>query len=87
MSVLLGCASFFRVYITPGSTFLSTVAVTLAMSITVVGACFLGTFAPIILDRLGLDPCNCASPALATMTDVSGVLILCAISSVLLGSG
>lgn len=85
MSVLLAAASFLRVYITPGSTLLSTVAVTLAMGVTVVGACFMGTFAPLLLDRLGLDPCNCASPALATMTDVGGVLILCAISSAMLG--
>lgn len=85
MSVLLAAASFIRVYITPGSTLMSTIAVTIAMSVTVIGACFMGTFAPLLLDRLGLDPCNCASPALATMTDVSGVLILCAISSALLG--
>lgn len=85
MSMLLGVASFLRVYLTPGSTLLSTTAVTVAMVITVVGACFLGTFAPLILDRLGLDPCNCASPALATLTDVSGVLILCFVSSMLLG--
>ena len=85
MSVLLAAASFVRVYVTPGSTPMSAVAVTLAMGVTVVAACVLGTFAPLVLDRLGLDPCNCASPALATMTDVGGVLILCATSSALLG--
>lgn len=85
MSLLLAAASFVRVYVTPGSTMMSTVAVTIAMGVTVVAACFLGTFAPLVLDRMGLDPCNCASPALATMTDVGGVLILCAISSAMLG--
>ncbi len=51
MSVLLAGAAFIRVYITPGSTFVCTCAVTLALSVTVVGACFLGTFAPLVLDR------------------------------------
>ncbi|GAB5030589.1 magnesium transporter [Nannochloropsis oceanica] len=85
MSVLLAVAAFVRVYITPGSTFMSTVAVTLALSVTVVGACAFGTVAPLVMDRLGVDPANCASPALSTIVDVGGVLVLCAISSVLLG--
>lgn len=85
MSVLLGIASFVRVYFTPGSTLMATVSVTISMCITVIGACLMGVLAPLLLDRMGLDPCNCASPALATLVDVSGVLILCAISGSLLG--
>jgi len=85
MSVLLAGAAFVRVYITPGSTLMSTVSVTLALSVTVVGACAFGTVAPLVMDRLGIDPANCASPALSTIVDVGGVLVLCAISSVLLG--
>ena len=85
MAILLALASFFRVYITPGSNLISTLAVSLAMGITVIGSCILGTLSPLVLEYLGQDPCNCASPALATLTDVSGVLILCLISSLLLG--
>jgi magnesium transporter len=85
MAILLALASFFRVYITPGSNMISTLAVSIAMGITVIGSCILGTLSPLVLEYLGQDPCNCASPALATLTDVSGVLILCLISSLLLG--
>lgn len=85
MSALLAVAAFLRVYITPGSTVMSTVAVTLALSVTVVGACAFGTVAPLVMDRLGVDPANCASPALSTLVDVGGVLVLCALSSAMLG--
>ena len=53
------------------------------------GACacavVLGTAAPLLLERLGIDPCNCASPALATLTDIGGVAVLCLMGSWLLG--
>ncbi|CEL93578.1 unnamed protein product [Vitrella brassicaformis CCMP3155] len=87
MAVLLAGAAFMRVALTPGSTVASAVVVGLAMGATCLVAIILGTLSPIILEWIGLDPCNCASPALATATDVAGVLILCTIASVLLGGG
>eukprot|EP00611_Tribonema_gayanum_P028534 TRINITY_DN7359_c0_g1_i1.p2 TRINITY_DN7359_c0_g1~~TRINITY_DN7359_c0_g1_i1.p2 ORF type:complete len:161 (-),score=34.73 TRINITY_DN7359_c0_g1_i1:359-841(-) len=83
-AVILSAASFARVWMTPGSTWLASVAVSVAMGATVVGAVLFGTATPLLLDRFGVDPVNFASPALATLTDVSGVLILCTVASMLL---
>jgi magnesium transporter len=83
-AVILSAASFARVLMTPGSTMLATIAVSVAMGATVVGAVLFGTATPLLLDRFGIDPVNFASPALATLTDVSGVLILCTVASALL---
>lgn len=33
-----------------------------------------------------VDPVNFASPALATLTDVSGVFILCSVAKLMLGN-
>mmetsp|Transcript_1487 Transcript_1487/g.4505 ORF Transcript_1487/g.4505 Transcript_1487/m.4505 type:complete len:299 (-) Transcript_1487:152-1048(-) len=84
LASVLGLASFVRVSLTPGSTLMSSVTVSLAVMLTTLFAILGGTMAPMLLERIGLDPCNCASPALATLTDVSGVLILCSMASLLL---
>ena len=46
---------------------------------------FVGTLAPFILEALGIDPTNGSSPALATLTDVGGILAMCLISSKIMG--
>jgi len=56
-------------------------AVALSMFLTVFGAVVVGTLAPFLLEFLGVDPTNGSSPALATLTDITGVLILCSVSS------
>jgi len=43
-----------------------------------------GTMAPFALHAMGVDPSNGASPVLATLTDIAGVLILCSVSSKIL---
>ncbi|CAM9657854.1 unnamed protein product [Choristocarpus tenellus] len=86
-ALVLSGASFLRVLLTPGASILATLAVSVAMGATVVGAVMFGTVAPILLDRFGVDPVNFASPALATLTDVSGVFILCSVASLMLGGG
>eukprot|EP00635_Sarcinochrysidales_sp_CCMP3193_P005394 CAMPEP_0118897704 /NCGR_PEP_ID=MMETSP1166-20130328/4992_1 /TAXON_ID=1104430 /ORGANISM="Chrysoreinhardia sp, Strain CCMP3193" /LENGTH=451 /DNA_ID=CAMNT_0006836781 /DNA_START=22 /DNA_END=1378 /DNA_ORIENTATION=+ len=59
-------------------------AITIAMGATVFSAIAIGAGAPLLLDTLGVDPANCASPTLATFVDLLGVLLLCTISSALL---
>jgi len=84
LSFVLAIVSFGRVYLTTGSNVLSSFTVSIAVFLTTVFAILGGTVAPMLLERVGVDPCNCASPALATLTDVGGVLILCSLASILL---
>eukprot|EP00904_Undaria_pinnatifida_P014274 jgi/Undpi1/9978/HiC_scaffold_28.g12432.m1 len=86
-ALVLSVASFCRVLLTPGATTVATLAVSTAMGATVIGAVMFGTIAPIVLDGMGIDPVNFASPALATLTDVSGVFILCSVAKLMLGNG
>lgn len=81
---ILAAVGFARVMFSGGGV-MASISVSLSLWITVVLAIVMGTVAPLILDRLGLDPCNCASPALSTLTDIGGVLVLCAVASVILG--
>ncbi|CAM9250637.1 unnamed protein product [Hapterophycus canaliculatus] len=85
-AIVLSVASFVRVLLTPGATTIATLAVSIAMGATVMGAVMFGTIAPIVLHGMGVDPVNFASPALATLTDVSGVFILCSVAKLMLGS-
>ncbi|CAM9690140.1 unnamed protein product [Chrysoparadoxa australica] len=71
-SVILSLASFVRVMLTPGSILKDSVVICAATGATVVGAVLFGVVIPLALDRVGIDPVNFASPALATLTDVSG---------------
>lgn len=84
LGALLSLTSFVRVVTTKGSTMLSAFVVALSMGITVVGAVVMGTVVPLILERFDMDPVNFASPALATLTDVASVLVLCTLSSIML---
>mmetsp|Transcript_21024 Transcript_21024/g.27172 ORF Transcript_21024/g.27172 Transcript_21024/m.27172 type:complete len:349 (-) Transcript_21024:450-1496(-) len=84
LGALLSLTSFVRVVTTKGATAMPAMVVSLAMGLTVVGAVVMGTIVPLILERFGMDPVNFASPALATLTDIAGVLILCSMSSAIL---
>lgn len=87
LAIVLGSAAFLRVIaIAHGKANAIRTALTIAaaMSSTVVAAVLVGTGAPLFLDRIRIDPCNCASPVLATFVDIAGVLILCTIGTVLL---
>lgn len=44
-----------------------------------------GSMFPILLKRMGMDPATTSSPLVATLMDVSGLLIYLAVASVLLG--
>lgn len=92
LAFLLGVASFFRVVFTAGSAGPAFSALALrtgltlavAMALTVLCAVFVGTGAPLLLDKFGADPCNVASPALATFVDLAGVLVVCSVGQLLL---
>lgn len=87
LALVLGAAAFVRVLLTARGrldAIRTAITIASAMSLTVLSAIFVGTGAPLFLDRIQIDPCNCASPVLATFVDVAGVLILCSIGSSLL---
>ena len=77
MSLLLGIAAFCRVMLTPGATLPQAVVISASLFVTVTLGVLVGAAAPIVLRRVGIDPANCASPALATLMDITGVLIMC----------
>jgi len=83
IALVLGSVGFIRVYVTSGQLEAS-LAVSTALMFTVMFGVAFGTLSPIVLQRLGVDPCNCASPALSTVTDIAGVLLLCLTASAIL---
>jgi cation transporter-like permease len=85
IATILSAVGFTRVYI-GGGDFLACVTVSTSLWITVFTAVLIGTIAPLILAQMGLDPCHCASPLLSTLTDIGGVLALCLVGSIILGS-
>ncbi len=67
------------------STSPSSVGLTVGLSVLgiVVWGVTIGSMFPIILDKMGLDPATISSPLVATLMDVSGLVIYLAIASVL----
>ena len=60
------------------------VSVGLAILGIVVWAVLLGAMLPLVLQRLGLDPATISSPMVATLMDVSGLVIYMAVAIVIL---
>jgi magnesium transporter len=85
IATILAAVGFVRVSMSGGD-FLASITVSASLWITVFMAVLMGTIAPLVLARLGLDPCHCASPLLSTLTDIGGVLALCLVASIILGS-
>ena len=79
LACILGVASFGRVLTSVAGQHAAKTALVVAsaMTSTVVAAIAVGVGAPLLLEAVGVDPCNCASPALATAVDLLGVLFLC----------
>ena len=88
---LLGCIGLTRILLWPtrntvyGPHFL-VIAITVAISL--VGVVTFGTVAgsmlPFLLRRLGLDPATASAPAVATLVDVTGLVIYFSVASVVL---
>jgi magnesium transporter len=61
------------------------VVVAVALFCTVVLASLIGASGPWLFDKLGLDPAVAAGPAIATLNDITGILIYFGLAHVLLG--
>lgn len=85
---ILSCVAFLRVLILGGGTsetaLLSSFTIALALLLTVVCASVMASATPMLLKRAGVDPALGSGPALSTLTDICGVLVLCFTASILL---
>jgi len=86
IGAILGTVAFFRVIGTNGCSLTAAIIVSASTVAVVMAAIVGGTLVPLILDKLGVDPAHISSPVLATITDVSGVVLLCTVTSALLGT-
>jgi len=84
MGLILVVVAFIRVYFSSHD-LLSTLAIILALFLTVVTSMLLGSLIPILLERFDIDPAHSAAPFLATLMDILGVLIYCIVCSKILG--
>jgi magnesium transporter len=85
MAIILGTISFARVMLTPESTLLAAFAISISLFFIVITSMILGTFIPILFQRMKIDPAHSAAPFLATLMDIIGILIYCVVSSKILG--
>ncbi|CAN5625540.1 magnesium transporter [soil metagenome] len=83
LGTVLGTIGFFRIFLFPGDTaaygegavflFAATIAISL-LGIVLFGT-LVGSMLPFILRRFGLDPASASAPLVATLVDVSGLVI------------
>jgi len=64
---------------------LGSIAISVSLFLIIIASVVLGAFIPIMLERFGVDPAHSAAPFLATLMDVLGTVILCLVSSKILG--
>lgn len=89
----LGVLALFRTYfLTPGSLVPTDdilVKLTYVLGISVVAICLwgtlLGSLLPLFFHRIGLDPALVSSPAIATISDVTGIIIYANIALLIFG--
>jgi magnesium transporter len=83
LGTVLGTIGFFRVVLFPGDTAaygpnaVALFGVTIAVSLlgVVLFGTLVGSMLPFVLRRLGLDPASASAPLVATLVDVSGLVI------------
>ncbi len=85
MSFLLGVVAFFRAYYTTGK-LVESIAISSSLACIVVVSVTIGSVIPVVLKRLNVDPAYSAGPFLATIMDILGILIFCAVSKLFIFS-
>jgi magnesium transporter len=92
LGAVLGAIGFIRVFFFPGAVASlgddAVVLMGITMTISLLGVVLFGTLVgsmlPFLLRRVGLDPASASAPLVATLVDVTGLLIYFAAASVLL---
>ena len=85
LAMTMGVAAFVLGWFIGGPAVAPVVALTMLAVVTV--ANLIGTGLPFALTRLGLDPAVASNPLIATLVDVTGLLIYFSIASTILGAG
>jgi magnesium transporter len=89
LSLLNGCILAIILFL--GSHFLLSVdlkigmIVTIALVSVIIIASLIGTFIPLLLNRLGIDPALATGPFITTSNDICGILIYFSIAKLILG--
>ena len=90
LGLMLGVIGFFRVVVfpPPGDSALHATEVGVTVGIALLGVvlwgCLSGSVLPLLLKRLGLDPATSSAPFVATLVDVTGLIIYFSVASLLL---
>lgn len=91
LGCILGAIGMMRVVLWPNRTALYTehyIAVGVTISLSLIGVVLFGTMAgamlPFLLRRIGLDPATASAPFVATLVDVTGLVIYFSMASLLL---
>jgi len=85
IGVILALVGLLRVIVQEGGDWVLSVAVGVAMGVTVMVAAIIGAALPIIFRRLKLDPALMSGPLITTIVDVLGVFIYFEIALLMLG--
>ena len=86
MGAALGVVILLRgILLPPGIELLPAIAVAAALVFVVLFSSLVGALAPLIIDRMGLDPTVMAGPLMATVIDVAGLTIYFQIARLILG--
>lgn len=91
LGTLLGCIGFMRILMWPNRENLYTqhyMLVGMTVAASVVGVVLWGTISgsmlPFVLKKIGFDPASASAPAVATLVDVTGLVIYFSLASVFL---
>ncbi|MFC2129888.1 magnesium transporter [Bacteroidota bacterium] len=84
LGILLGIITYFRGYYDGKGGYDIAIVISLTMIVLVLWANLIGAVLPIILSKIGLDPAVISSPFIATLIDVTGIIIYFNIAILLL---
>lgn len=82
LCIIMGFVGLVRCYLS-STTFEETIAITAALIIIVFISIIMGAILPLLLQKLGSDSAH-ASTSIQVIMDISGVLITCVVSSIIL---
>jgi magnesium transporter len=91
LGAILGVLGFVRVLVWPGpggtAAHVGAVALTVAASLVgiVLWGSLVGAMLPFVLSRLGFDPASASAPFVATLVDVTGLVIYFTVAGIVLG--
>jgi magnesium transporter len=83
--VILAILLFLGSYFLLGESTKIILTITTALISVIIIASLIGTFVPLLLDKIGIDPALATGPFITTSNDICGILIYFSIAKVILG--